>query len=119
MGEHAGLAAAGAGEDQQRPVRGRDRARLLGVQPPDDLLPRGEPAMRSRLDACSASSWRRTSAVSSGGCPQSARRTATPALRGGASLVGKLHECGAGLLRGVVQLGAGALRRLEGVTRSL
>ena len=37
VGEDAGLARAGAGEDQQRAVGGRDGAGLLGVERPDDL----------------------------------------------------------------------------------
>ena len=38
MGEDAGLAAAGAGEDQERPVGRRDGAGLLRVEAADDLL---------------------------------------------------------------------------------
>ena len=38
VGQHAGLARAGAGEDQQRSLGRRDRARLLRVERPDDLL---------------------------------------------------------------------------------
>ena len=37
MGQDAGLARAGAGQDQERPFGGRDRARLLGVERLDDL----------------------------------------------------------------------------------
>ena len=38
MGEHAGLARAGAGQDEQRALGRGDGAGLLGVQGPDDLL---------------------------------------------------------------------------------
>ncbi len=38
VGEHPGLAAPGAGQDEQRPLGGHHRAGLLGVQPGDDLL---------------------------------------------------------------------------------
>ncbi len=38
VGEDAGLARAGAGQDQQRAVGGRDGAGLLGVERPDDLV---------------------------------------------------------------------------------
>ena len=41
VGQHAGLARAGAGQDQQRAVGRGDRARLLRVEGPDDLLARG------------------------------------------------------------------------------
>ena len=37
VGEHAGLARAGAGQDQQRAVGRGDGAGLLGVEGPDDL----------------------------------------------------------------------------------
>ena len=37
VGQHAGLARTGAGEDEQRALRRRDRARLLGVEGLDDL----------------------------------------------------------------------------------
>ena len=37
VGQDAGLARAGAGEDQQRALGRRDGARLLGVERPDDL----------------------------------------------------------------------------------
>jgi hypothetical protein len=41
VGQDAGLARSGAGEDQQRPIGGRDCPRLLGVERADDLLGTG------------------------------------------------------------------------------
>ena len=41
VGEHAGLARAGAGQDEQRPVGRRDGPRLLRVEGADDLARRG------------------------------------------------------------------------------
>ncbi len=38
VGQDPGLARAGAGQDEQRALGGRDGARLLGVERPDDLL---------------------------------------------------------------------------------
>ena len=116
VGQHAGLAAAGAGEDEERPVGGRDGSSLLRVQPPDDLLCRGGPRSRSRVAACSASSWRRSSAVSSGGCSPGSGASSQPLglCRGGAGLVGDVDERGPGRLRGVVGLGAGALPAARG-----
>ena len=38
MGQHARLAAARAGQDEQRPLRRGDGAGLLGVEPRDDLF---------------------------------------------------------------------------------
>ena len=49
MGQHARLARAGAGQDQQRALGGRDRAGLLGVERADDLLLAGPAGRGSSL----------------------------------------------------------------------
>ena len=54
MGQDAGLAAAGPGQDEQRPIGRRDGPGLLRIEPPDDprrpLLDGGETGSFSRRD---------------------------------------------------------------------
>ena len=53
MGQRAGLARAGAGDDQQRPVEGLGRRALVGVEPGEEARRlaarrRGDEAQRGR-----------------------------------------------------------------------
>ena len=77
VGEDAGLAAAGAGQDEERTVGGRDGARLLRVEAPDDR-PR-------RAPRSAAASARPPASVSAGGPESSevvrAARRLRPATR--------------------------------------
>ena len=65
VGEDAGLAAAGAGEDEQRPLGRGHGAGLLGVQPRDDSLGQGGRGRRIRL--CEGGAGRGLPSGSSGG----------------------------------------------------
>ena len=115
VGQDAGLAAAGAGEDEERAVGGRDSTSLLRVQAADDLLRAasrvafaGRRLLGLELASLVRGELRR---LLSG-----ERRVVQPLglCRGCAHLVGDVHERGPGRLRGVVGLGAGALPAARG-----
>ena len=102
MGEDAGLAGAGAGEDQERALGRGDGPGLLGVQAPDDLLgaalrvrargspaapPRAPPLVRRQLRRLLAGQRRvaqpvRLVGAGSGACPGRRRTRVPTALRG-------------------------------------